>query len=296
MRLFLIKLTIFMGLALAGYLGILLAVVTLNVRAAESCRLGPEIDTVILGDSHTMWSINDASIPRLRNISLNAEGYKYTFRKLELLLEREPGVEHVYLGVGYHNFAGYYDEYITGGAFKFFAHRYVSILGLSDYAQVFARRPTELPQLVKMLITNGARPALRQKCELYGTFPEERQHQTFDPVSMRKRVDSQYFVAGAVAGESSSNVAYLQKIVDLCRAKDLRITLLNTPIHKDYAARVPAKFREMLTGFVRTNGLEYYDFADLDLPDSAFLPDGDHLNYAGALLTTQRFAAYHQAR
>jgi hypothetical protein len=39
-----------------------------------------------------------------------------------------------------------------------------------------------------------------------------------------------------------------------------------------------------------------FDFRGLALTDAEFLPDGDHTNYRGAALASQRFAEFHRAR
>jgi hypothetical protein len=296
MRAFLLKVLGFVLIVAAGYFSLFLLVIALNVRAADkSCHLGPDVTAVMLGDSHAMWSVDDEKIPGLRNIALNAEGYKYSYLKLKRVLAQEPNVKRVYLGAGYHNLSAYYDDYIFGGSFKFFAHRYLPVLSGKDYAELFAKDPLEFLRLTKHAIVDGFKPGLKGQCELYGTFPDEKQEQVYDPKSMAKRVQSQFFDHDKLLGVSSSNLDHLEAIVSLCREKGVSLTLVNTPIHDDYGRAVPAQFRQQLSDFVRTHQLEYYDFGDFSLPDSAFLPDGDHLNYLGAMLTSEKFRAYHQA-
>lgn len=296
MRAFLLKVAGFVLVVAAGYFLLFLLVIVLNVRATDkSCRLGPDVTAVMMGDSHAMWSINDQEVPGLRNIALNAEGYKYSYLKLKRVLSQQPHVKRVYLGAGYHNLSAYYDDYIFGGSFKFFVNRYLAVLSAKDYAELFMKDPLEFLRLTKHAIVDGLKPGLKGQCELYGTFPDEKQEQVYDPKSMARRVQSQFFDEGRLLGVSSSNLHNLQAIVDLCREKGVALTLVNTPIHQDYARAIPGPFREQLSQFVRFHRLEYYDFADFQLPDSAFLPDGDHLNSLGAQLTTEKFRAYHQA-
>lgn len=295
MRTFLLRLLAFALLFVAGYAAILFGVVLLNVRATGQCRVGQDVDSVIVGDSHGMWSIDDSTIPGLRNISLNAEGYRYTYGKLEQLFASEPHVRRVYLSVGFHNFAGYYDQYIDGSDFKFFAARYLGILTWRDYVAVAKKDLADFPSFIKRLVTGGFRPGLKGQCELYGTFPTEKQTQSFDLESTKKRVESQFFASGKLLPESASNVTYLQKIVELCREKNVELVVLNTPLHQEYERRIPESYKKRLVDFIASNHLDYYHFDDLALDDASFLPDGDHLNSRGAELTTAKFAEYHRA-
>jgi len=296
MRGFLVKLGGFVLTVAAGYFALFLLVIALHVRAADkSCHLNENVSAVILGDSHMMWSINDAKIPNLRNIALNAEGYKYSYLKLRRVLEQQPQVKQVYLGAGFHNLSGYYDDYIFGGSFKFFAYRYLAVLSAEDYVELFTKDPLEFLRLTKHSIVEGFKPGLKGQCELYGTFPEEKQLQVYDPKSMEKRVQSQFFDGEQLLGTSKSNLHFLKKITDLCEERGVALTLLNTPLHADYTARVPEPFQELLLNSVTSHGVGYYDFSELKLPDAAFLPDGDHLNSLGAQLTSDQFRSYHLA-
>ena len=295
MRRFQLRIAAFLGVVALSYMALLASVIYLNRRALDECRLARDVDAVIAGDSHPMWSIDDSKVPGLRNVALNGEGYRYTYLKLKHLLAIEQGIKKVYVGVGYHNFSGYFDDYIHGDAFKFFAHRYLPILTGADYMQVAAEHPWGVFEFSKYLLTQGAIPGLRQECLLYGGFPADKQTKVFDPASMRRRIQSQFYKDGQVIGQSSSNVIYLQKVVDLCRTHGVQMAILNTPVHEAYVRNVPEKYHRMLVDFVEANHLEYYDFRDLRLPDSCFLPDGDHLNYEGAARATQAFANYHHA-
>lgn len=295
MKEFLIRLAAFGGIALAGYALLLWATIYLNTRATQHCRFGPETEYVLLGDSHTMWSIDDSRIDGLRNVSLNAEGYRYTYAKLVHILDNEPTIKKVYIGVGYHNLSSYFDDYIDGHQFRHFAYRYLGILAGADYAHLLTHDPASFPGLTLALIRSGLPAGLKQKCLLYGSFPSEHRSEAFSFESMQKRIREQYHDGEKVAAESKSNEAYLQRIVDLCRARGIPVAIVNTPLHPEYEKRIPDVYRRAYRQFISRNGLEHYGFDDLELGDASFLPDGDHLNYEGAVRATKAFARYHES-
>ncbi|MDH5675425.1 MAG: hypothetical protein OEZ06_25105 [Myxococcales bacterium] len=294
MKHFLLRLALFLSLLSLTCAALVVGTVELHRRTIDRCTLGAEIDTVIAGDSHTMWAIDDSQLPGLRNISLNAEGYRYTYLKLRHLLQTDHRIATIYIGVSYHNFAGYYDEYIYGVTFHDYLERYLSLLSRADYEGLVRYAPQHSLGLARSIVQRGFRPGLKGECLMYGQFPAEQKTQVFDASKMQARLEEQFYRSNRVVEPSVSNVEYLQKIVDLCRAHGLRVAALATPLHPEYERRIPASYRRLLRHFLQDSGLPYYDFADLTLSDAEFLPDGDHTNYAGAMTTTRRFKRYHE--
>lgn len=113
---------------------------------------------------------------------------------------------------------------------------------------------------------------------------------------MKQRVADQFYEAGHVAGTSAPNAEYLERLIQLGRERGLRVVLLSPPVHREYARLVPAEYQTLVAEFARKHGVEHFAFEDLALGDQHFLPDGDHTNYAGAVLTTKRFREYHESR
>lgn len=293
---FLLRLAVFLAASTTAFVVLFVAAVQLNRQAVNHCRVGEGIDSVILGDSHTAWAIDDTAVPGLSNLSVNAEGYKYTYLKLERLLRTKQQVKRVYLAFSYANLAGYYDDYITGATFRLFADRYLGLLSASDLLELVRNSPSTAPDLFQRLLRGGLPAGIRQECTLYQNFftnPATRRFETFRPDVMEKRIAEQYYLNGALQGQSAVNLEYLDRIIRLLRAHGIEIVMLNTPMHAEYQKRVPARFREMYSQVLEQYGLPSFDFSDLKLGDAEFLPDGDHTNYPGAMLVTRRFAEYH---
>lgn len=294
MKKFLLRLAIFLSVAMLVCVALFASVILLNRQAIHNCRVGEGVDSVIVGDSHTAWAIDDSGLEGVRNVSLNAEGYKYTYAKLQHLLRTEPRIKRVYLGFSYHNLSAYFDDYIVGPTFRFFVERYLSILTMADYAELVKRSPRDALDLLLRILRKGFSAGVRGECTLYGRFSEEPMTKEFDFSSMQKRIDAQYYVEGRLQRESASNLEYLGKIVRLCRDAGVELVALNTPLHPEYERRVPQPFRQLYERYLEDNGLRVFDFHDLKLTDADFLPDGDHANYRGAVLTSRRFAEYHR--
>ena len=298
MNRFLLRLATYVALTTTVCAVLFVVVVQLNRHAIGACRLGDDVDSVVIGDSHTAWAIDDASVPGLRNVSLYAEGYKYTYLKLQHLLRSERQVRRIYLAFSYANLSAYYDDYITGATFRLFADRYLCVLSRTDLLELVQNSPTTAPDLFQRLIRGGLPAGIRQKCTLYGKFlsePTAYMLQTFNFELMEKRIAEQYYSGDTLQGQSAHNLHYLEKIIHLVREHGLELVMVNTPLHPEYEKRIPARFREMHASVLERYRIPSFDFPDLELSDAEFLPDGDHLNYQGAMRATRRFAEYHRA-
>ena len=278
-------------LCLGMLIGFVIFMSKLNV---ENCRLNDSVDALILGDSHTMWAIDDSHISGLQNISLNGEGYKYSYKKLLHALESGAHLKVVYLGFSYHNLSGYFDQYINGRLFKNFFARYLSLMTLNDYIQLLKSSSDDLVTVFRNLVWEGKR-AIKGECALFGGFPDQRMDQVFSRESMLKRISAQYYDKGKLLATSNSNKEYLEKIIELCKSSKIRVVLVSTPLHSDYMSHVPVEYVNYYDSFVSDSGLEVFEFKGMELSDNFFLPDGDHLNSNGAVKATEIFRIYHES-
>lgn len=92
----------------------------------------------------------------------------------------------------------------------------------------------------------------------------------------------------------ANGLYYLEKIIDFCREKDIRLVLLKTPM----AASWDRSEYNAVKSIADYYGLEYYDFNEESLYDSiGFNPatdlyDADHMNYWGARKLTKWLGDY----
>lgn len=292
MSLFIKKVILFNLFFLTVFIVILSVILSLNRIRVKSCLFGDEIETLIAGDSHTMWSIDDKRLDKVRNISLNAEGYIYTYAKLKHLLKQKSNIKELYLGLSYHNLSGYYDDYLYGGHALSFFHRYIPVLGPEDYLKLFKSNPKNIIKMSPILLREGIWSLFNDKSAFLGTFPSQIMRQTLDPEKMKERIKDQYYRNGSVVTFSKMNIEYLIKIIDLCKSYNVKVTALATPLQKDYNWLIPCQYTDEYNRFTREHGLAVFDFSGLELPDSCYLPDGDHVNYNGALVITEYFKEY----
>ncbi len=84
---------------------------------------------------------------------------------------------------------------------------------------------------------------------------------------------------------------YLEKIIVLCKEKNINLVLLNTPLQEHYYKLVPEKFISAYYSYMKELEDKYnivlYDYPQQKYPDEYF-GDGNHLNRKGASVFTQQ--------
>lgn len=87
-------------------------------------------------------------------------------------------------------------------------------------------------------------------------------------------------------------LAYLDKIIELCRSNNVRLLFYSAPVHHLYRASLKNRSvcKDTISSIAKRNGITYWDFSDCSwLPDSMYY-NTTHLNRRGALAFSKVFA------
>jgi hypothetical protein len=262
----------------------------LNKKSFDNYRLNADIHTLFIGDSHVQMAINDSLLPFAKNLSQNSESFKFSYYKLETLLKQNPSVKNVYLGCGYHSLSDYNDDYIFGIYSKDISARYFFILPFREQLQTMVDNRKALPTYIRNIFELGAHNITQNKQPSFlGFYENTFENACIQDKSMSKRIQNQFFDNGRVRGFSATNFFYLTQIIKLCQNNQIQLRLINTPIHPIYKSKIPQKFLMHYDSIVTQSHLSLFDFNNLNLKDSCFIPDGDHVSASGALLVTNYF-------
>ena len=236
------------------------------------------IETVILGDSHTQNGLNDQMLPHCGNLSSSGESYFYSFIKLRKLLEINKGIKTVVLSYGEHNLSLQVeqkwlldDENIKskfGTLFPFMQWEDIVFLLESKSYNI---SPLLIKASVYYSIYSAERQLLGKGLPFIGGYtPNTKCLQDSNLVSKNHEIDS-YDIA-------NFQLEYLDKIYRLCKAEDIQLVLVNTPVFKGQKEFLNLK------KYVKED-VTYLDFHQLDL-DMTFFSDKNHLNPKGASYLT----------
>lgn len=282
------RISLFVAIPLVS-LSLFLAVLNyFNNRELQNFRVAPGVTSLYIGDSHVRAGINENLLPNGLNLSQNSESFKYSLIKLQALLANNPGIRRVYLGCGFHSVSSYFDDYISGVFAKSVAPRYFFIMPLRTKIESVKDNYRSLPVFLKNIFAHGVKNLFsgRKSNSFLGTYENDYERTSATVSTMDKRITLQYFEDGRLRGFSRSNLDYLARIIELCRSRNIDLIILNTPLHQYYKCHIPQKFRNKYDSVIKQTGARYMDFGELQLGDSSFMPDGEHLSIPGAATTT----------
>jgi hypothetical protein len=292
MRRFLIKSISFSGALLLLLIILFWLSMELNRRLYRNVTIDPKISTLVIGDSHTELAINDSLLPNTLNISTPAEGYVFTYFKIRQIIEHNSNVKNIMLGVSYHNFSSFYDKYIFEEEPYSLISQYLSLMDYR-YLFMFLKKSASIAN-ISAIFRNSIGNLTgyeKNKYPYIGGFHIIENDDDLTVERITKRINSQYYLNDQPLPGSEINGLYLKKIVELCRGKNVNLIFLNTPLFSEYYAKVPDNMINEYKQAVKYLGVAEISFDGLDLPADCFLPDGDHLNYKGAMLTTRYLAS-----
>jgi len=277
--------------------------------ANKNLHLKPGTHILLLGDSHAETAFNDSIILHSQNIAFHAEHYLFTYFKLKKLLEANPTIDKVVLSFGPHNISQGADITIFSESrnSRSFA-RYFMLLdseGVDDtyspsqnwrtnYLKWKLGIPFQLKLEAKLIYkTIFSKPVSINDFPFNGEFYASSKH-SFKKVNAT--IQAHYYKNNILLKESDLAIKYLYKIINLTKAKGVKLYLVNTPLHELYTNNIPDYFRKAYkkeTNRIKNNYPEviYLDFSELKIDDSKF-GDYHHLNKMGAIKLSQRLKKY----
>ena len=275
---------IFWYLGVVGCLGLLSCLLIrsyfhISVPDFES---DPEVEVLILGDSHPLHSISAALLGKSRNDAKSSENYFNTYIDLCLEMPLLPHLKTVILGIGYHTFTVaddlYQDEFPA----------YMSI-----YPRLKER--DDLRPLAQEVVSSVTRREVMYSYEFGIPFKScvaeikknvieclftETTGGTLDVIIDRHYYDNK----SACLLPSSFQQGMLRRIVEECKKRNLSLILYNAPVSTQYMERVPQSYRRLTDSLAREyvddRMVFYLNYTAVLLPDSCYR-DADHLNEIG---------------
>jgi len=251
----------------------------------ENIRLDPNINKIAIGDSRIRGTINDTLLGNTKNASLYSEGFVYSYHKIKTLTKNNQ-IDTIFLGVGYHSFSDYYDEYIDN---PFVLRRYFYVIPMKLQFEFLKKIENPVNFIMKSILTELRVLITNSEIDYWiGNYDNYSTDATVDDNSIKSRIQFQYFHDDErIRDFSKSNIHYFNKIAKYCRESNISLIILNPPLHSNYKEKVPKKFMDKFYSIINENAVKLIEFDGLFLENDHFLPDGDHVSFNGSFLTTK---------
>ncbi len=287
MKQFLIK--TFIALLIPTIIGsVVILALSFFTSKAVNYEFNTAIKTLYIGDSHIQLAVNDSLLKKSKNVSTSSEPYIFSYYKLKNLLEANPSIQNVYLGVSYHNLSSYYDGFINGKRSSAISPKYLHTIPFTDKIKLAYWNIDKTPNFLRGFFLISYKYLFKNE-PFAGGYLNIFPNTTAADTSMQKRLKLQFYEEDKLAGFSIINQEYLNKIISLCEKKQVKLYLLNAPLHPYYRKRIPQKFIDKYNEVTHSSNAKTLNFSDLKLNESSFIPDGDHLSAKGATIFTSEF-------
>ncbi|RZJ29436.1 MAG: hypothetical protein EOO48_07505 [Flavobacterium sp.] len=253
------------------------------LKRGDFFRLKPDTEYLILGHSQPECGINDSLISHAQNFSQGGESYFYTYLKLQKLLEANPKVKTVFISYANNQVNTRMDKWIWGNENMYANYpKYSFMMDSHDYRVLLAHNPQEVLKSETKLVKDFLGFMVKNRTD----YLRDRNWGGYLYIN-RSKVDSllktDYLEKERKAIKlkfSRKNIEYLQKIVALCKQKNVRIIFLRMPVRPDLPFLKNEK-QFLAVKRILFNDIEFIDFKNFPAAHDE-VGDFDHLNHVGA--------------
>ena len=268
----------------------------------ERAELSGTLDFFVCGASHAMRGFRPDILDQeldvnSYNLSCSRQTMQGRYELLNLELNRNPA-KTVVLELSYDSMTRNRDEEGPEGDMYMLG----KLGGFMPRIKYFfsAIRPKEYGRMYYNYIDNGVNCI---KKIIHGTWTDkntklEKGYAAYkrDDDELNQDLKKIYHTRSFEETVYEPNVEYLNKIIALCKEKNVQLILVTTPLSKVTVCRYDNldTFREWYENIANENGLQYYDFnlimdKEEKLPDSSAYSDKFHLGNKGAGTFTKMF-------
>jgi hypothetical protein len=270
-------------------------------------KLDNDIKILIIGDSHQMSALDPNVIKNSKNIALDSENYFFTYYKLKYYLSHNPNIKNVILGFSTHNVSKMSSEMFIyhEPTEKQVLERYYRILDFEGKSRIMSFRkyfiisvlkydlgiPLEIYKddlLMKILLHRNVDET---DYKFIGGFYKSEQSNV-NMKDIQNKIKEYYYNEQMIyPGISDLEIEYLNKIVEICSKKGIKVYLYSSPVFPLYKNLIP---KENLIDFERVKNdviknhenTVYIDHTDYIL-EQTYFGDQDHLNSFGAKVVSK---------
>jgi hypothetical protein len=238
-----------------------------------------------MGDSHTMTSINPSAFRSAANISQSAEPYFVTYHKLKEIVKHDK-IDTILLGFSYQNISAFNDyKFIEAPWCDELLGRTYSLITLDKYEGLQLNKPSYYRSFFKNMFLLP-----KQNHNLFlGNFDKRNHELNAKQSKLNTVIKMHYYKNGNELPQSMANIQYLDSINAITKANNIKLYLVNTPLHNDYRKLIPQKiqiaYNQVKEDF-ENDGLEVIDYSKYPI-ETEFFADYDHLNFKGSIIFTE---------
>lgn len=255
------------------------------ISAKSDFKIPDGTDKIIIGHSHPECAFNDSLIANTINMAQSGESYFYSYYKINQLLRQNKNIKCIFLEFSNNQLEKKMEDWIWSSLFLSYKyHTYAPFIDYQGNSLLMKKNPQSLLKFqIKTLLNNFKVIALKD----YNYTRKTGGYLYLE----KSKIDSLLKLRDTTGNNMqelvpTENLAYLDKIIRLCRTRNVELVLVRSPLHPKYpGTKNEPEFKKLLA--VKYQHVHFLDFKNFPLRDGEFA-DLEHLNFKGA----KRFSAF----
>lgn len=264
-------------------LGILLLSTVLNtsIESKASFKLKKNIKSIVFGHSHAECTFNDSLISNFKNMAQSGESYFYTYVKAKKVLEQNPQIENVFIEFSNIDITQVRDREIWSNKYINWRYPiYAPLMKPNEHLFLASKNPKAFAQAIPKTFDKEFHRILNSHYNFlpatsgYLYLEESKVDSLLRAKVYNEEVEADFYTT------SYYNLKYLDKLIALCKEKELNICFVRSPLYTgSYYESNKKLFDSIKTN--RFPDIALLDLKDFQLPNSDYR-DFHHVNYKGA--------------
>jgi ribosomal protein L24E len=269
----------------------------------KNLKIDKEIDTIVIGASHSACAFDDKNIDNLIIVAKSGEPVFFTSYKLKKILDQNANIKKVIWTFSESSISKTQDRRVVLGekGTRDLFFMYFSLL--DENGKSYLKRLSGDFLIANIKYSFGVPLSYMRDWKLYAKYyfkkidyfdfdfsgGSECNHEGFylDDSRIKKTIKRQFYYGPNQFKFKCSDIAidHIYKILQLCKKRQIKLFIYKTPHHKKYIEKIPKYYKDEYDHLISQIKLKhpeihYTDNRDLTFPDNHY-QDGDHLNKIG---------------
>lgn len=257
---------------------------TLFAKKSFDYSIPENKNILVIGDSHTECAINDRILNNAFNLSQSATCYFYTYLKAREVINHNPKIDTLIISYSYGSLKKAKDDWLIGAEnLKFKIRDHLFLFNVSDFKELLIANPKDVLVFTPQVIAHNFKVLNYGYSAIGGFDSTERDKLKEDILRLQNEP-----IEDDALEFSKYQEYYLLKIYELSKEKNIKLILVNTPLHKEALNKYKVEYKNHYCEFYALNMPEasLINHASFNMPDVGFA-DAYHLDYKGAKIYTE---------
>ena len=245
-----------------------------------------DVNSIMLGHSHSACAFNDSLIDGFYNLSQNTEGYPYSYFKLRKILESNDHIKNVFIEFTNNQITTWAKNRVSGLYLDVNMPRSFPVIDASFVLSTFVESKNPKRILNSMIQGNFNNADFLLSAEDNYIQYVWKTHKTPTREYKAAMIDSTVQIPGPKTEgrqeerrPSETNLEYLLKLIQLCEAQGVHLYFIRSPMPASTKIANEKEFQRVLRA-KNFKDIPFLDFKKYPLPNHMFA-DKQHLNKTG---------------